>query len=95
MTIEELFTEEYRSLKKENKELKSSIEGLRGALDRETNIKLDLYGFMHSLKLQKATYGGKKYLYLKAENNVIWEGSEFYELASEFAKDEPKKEEEK
>lgn len=95
MTVEELFIEEYKSLKKENKELKSEIEELRGALDRETDRKLELYGFMHSLKLQKATYGGKKYLYLKAEDNVIWEGSEFYELASAFAKDETKKEEEK
>ena len=93
MTIEELFIEEYKKLKEENKKLKSEIEELRRALDRETNRKLDLYGFMHSLKLQKATYGFRKYL--KAENIVIWEGSEFYEIASAFAKDETKKEEEK
>lgn len=94
MTIEELFTEEYKKLKAENEKLKSWLNIMREDYADETRRKLELYDFMRSLKLRirKSSQDGTKYITIG--NSIICEGEEFFTLASEFAKkeDEVKKE---
>lgn len=93
MTLEELFMEEYKALKKDNEELKSLILRLRKDLDFENNRDAEFCSFFSSLNLsiQKSDYTGKKFISI---NIPIFEGNEYYKLISKFAKeDEIKKEE--
>lgn len=93
MTIEELFAEEYKKLKSENEKLKSWINEMREDLNDETRRKLELNAFMWSLKLRIRTSSHDGTKYITIGNTIICKGEEFFELASEFAKeDEPKKE---
>ena len=95
MTLEELFAEEYKSLKKENEELKSYIEGLRKDFDFENKVNSEFCSLLSSLKLQihKSNFSEKKYIPIGIIS--IYEGDRFYDLLSEFAKEEEPKEDEK
>ena len=98
MTLEELFAEEYKSLKKENEELKKHIERLRRNLDLETKENTEFCSFLSSLKLRINTnYDEKKYIEITNIVTTISEDNKFYDLISEFAKeeDESKGEDEK
>lgn len=97
MTIEELFAEEYKELKKDNEELKSRIERLKRDLDYENARDSEFCSFLRSLNLLINTnYNGKKYIEITNIVTTISEDNKFYELISRFAEeDEPKKEEEK
>ena len=93
MTLEELFAEEYKSLKKENEELKSRLEESRQDLKDEINRNKEFCDFLWSLKLEtkKSIYDGEKYIPIRTIS--IFEKDKFYDLISEFAKEESEKKE--
>lgn len=98
MTLEELFAEEYKSLKKDNEELKKSIERLKQDLIYENKKNTEFCEFLFSLDLRitKSDCNGKNYIEITNIVTTISEGNKFYDLISRFAKeDETKKEEEK
>ena len=96
MTLEELFAEEYKELKKDNEELKSRIIRMEKDLYHEENENTEFRSFLYSLKLRiNANYDGKKYIEITNIVTTISEDNKFYDLISKFAKEEPKKEEEK
>lgn len=94
MTLEELFAEEYKELKKDNEELKSHIIRMEKDLNFEEKENLEFRLFLLSLKLRINTnYDGEKYILLGTIS--IFEGNEYYKLISKFAKEESEKEEDK
>lgn len=94
MTIEELFTEEYKNLKDKNELLNEEIKSLRRASENIFDKYREICDFLYSLKLEKSTYEDEKYITIG--NTIISDGEKFFELASKFVKeDEPKKEDEK
>jgi len=96
MTLEELFAEEYKELKKDNEELKSRIIRMEKDLYHEENENTEFRSFLYSLKLRiNANYDGKKYIEITNIVTTISEDNKFYDIISKFAKEEPKKEEEK
>jgi CRISPR/Cas system CSM-associated protein Csm2 small subunit len=94
MTIEELFTEEYKKLKEENKKLVYQNNMLQDVLTKTTNRRTELEQLIRSLKpvIDKNAYNDTKYIYFS--NNYIPEISNYYQVALWYAKD-VKKEEDK
>lgn len=94
MTMEELFIEEYKNLKDKNELLNEEIKSLRRASENIFDKYREICDFLYSLKLEKSTYEGEKYITIG--QTLICEGEKFFELASKFAKEyEPKKVDEK
>lgn len=95
MTIEELFTEEYKKLKKENERLVSQNNILQDTLTRVANRKIELEWFIRSLepKMDENNYNGLKYIYFS--KNYIPENNDYYKDALFYVKDVKKKEGEK
>ena len=94
MTLEELFAEEYKSLKKENEELKSCIIRMEKDLYHEENENTEFRAFLFSLKLRINTNcNGKKYIEITNIVTTISEDNKFYDLISRFATEESEKKE--
>lgn len=93
MTIEELFIEEYKNLKEKNELLNEQINSLRRASENICDNYRKICDFLYSLKLRirKNDYDGKKFI--TSGNGAIFEGDEYYNLASKFAKEDEHKEE--
>lgn len=96
MTLEELFTKEYESLKKEKeyliKELRErdeAIESLRNDLDAETKYKESLERLILELEPRQETDG-----FIRV-NTYISDSDDLYELLQKFVEPdrEPSKEE--
>jgi len=94
MTIEELFTEEYKKLKEENKKLVDQNNMLQYTLTRVTERRIELEQLIRSLKpvIDANAFSDTNYIYFS--NNYIPESSNYYKVASLYAKD-VKKEEDK
>ena len=97
MTIEELFTEEYKKLKEENKKLVYQNNMLQYTLTRATERRIELESLIRSLKpvIDKNAYNDTKYIYFS--NNYIPESNEHYKVVLFYTKDieDVKKEEDK
>lgn len=87
MTLEELFTEEYKKFKEENKKLVYQNNMLQDTLTRVTERRIELEQLIRSLKpvIDKSAYSDTKYIYFS--NNYIPESSNYYKVASWYAKD--------
>lgn len=93
MTLEELFAEEYKELKKDNEELKSCIIRMEKNLYHEENENTEFRSFLLSLNLRikKSNYDGEKYIPIGTIS--IFEDNKFYDLISKFATEESEKKE--
>ena len=97
MTIEELFTEEYKKLKEENKKLVDQNNMLQYTLTRVTERRIELEQLIRTLKpvIDANAFSDTNYIYFS--NNYIPESSDHYKVALWYAKDikDVKKEEDK
>lgn len=97
MTIEELFTEEYKKLKEENKKLVYQNNMLQDVLTKTTNRRIELEQLIRSLEpvIDNNAFTDTKYIY--CSKNYIPESSDHYKVAVLYAKDikDVKKEEDK
>ena len=84
MTIEELFTEEYKKLKDENKKLVYQNTLLQDTLTRVTDKKMRLESFIRSLEpvMDDNAYNNTKYIYFSKnyipENNIYYQDVLWY-----------------
>lgn len=97
MTIEELFTEEYKKLKEENKKLVDQNNMLQYTLTRVTERRIELERLIRSLKptIDDNAYTHTKYIYFS--NNYIPDNNDYYKVVFMYVKDvkDVKKEEDK
>lgn len=95
MTLEELFTEEYKNLKDKNELLNEQIKSSRRVSKDMFDKYREICDFLYSLKLQIKKSNLEDVKYIAIGQTIICEGEKFFELASKFTKDETKKEDEK
>lgn len=91
MTIEELFTEEYKKLKEENKKLIYQNNMLQDTLTRVTERRIELEQLIQSLEpvMDDTAYNHTKYIYFS--KNYIPENNKYYIVLSWYVKKEEDK----
>lgn len=87
MTIEELFTEEYKKLKEENKKLAYQITLLKNTLTSVTERRIELESLIRSLKpvIDANAFSDTKYIYFS--KNYIPDSNDHYKVVLMYAKD--------